>query len=188
MQHRPILVVDDESEMRIALAHALKRSGFTVETAGNGREALKKFSRESFGMVITDEKMPEMSGTQVLEAIRKQSADVPVIMMTAYGTIPHAVSVMQEGADDYLLKPFSAEVLDGLIKKYAARMAREADGPTCPQEPAGDPDQHKQIITRDDRMMDIIGLAKNIATSRATVLIQGESGTGKELLASMILR
>jgi len=87
MQTQSILVVDDEPDMRAALSHALSRSGYSVSSASSGVEALEKFKSEKFGMVITDMKMPEMSGMQVLEEIKKISPQIPVIMITAYGTI-----------------------------------------------------------------------------------------------------
>ena len=117
MRAQSILVVDDESDMRMALSHALSRSGYSVETASSGFEALEKFKSEQFSMVITDLKMPEMSGMEVLDEIKKLSPQIPVIMITAYGTINNAVEAMKEGASDYILKPFSSETLDAAVKK-----------------------------------------------------------------------
>ena len=102
MSFAPILVVDDESDMRTALSHALSRGGFAVESAVSGTEALIKLKKDAFSMVITDIKMPEMSGIEVLGAVKKLSPQIPVIMITAYGSIHNAVEVMQAGAADYL--------------------------------------------------------------------------------------
>jgi len=101
-----VLVIDDEPDMQLALKHALKKNGCDVRCAGNGPEGLKRFKEENFGLVITDMRMPEMSGMQVLQGIKTVSPKVPVIMMTAYGSINSAVEAMKAGASDYLLKPF----------------------------------------------------------------------------------
>ena len=113
----PILVVDDESEMRSALSHALTRNGFSVESAASGTEALVKIKKDPFSLVITDLKMPEMSGMEVLGAVKKLNPGIPVIVITAYGSIHNAVEAMQAGAADYLLKPFSFETLEATVKK-----------------------------------------------------------------------
>ena len=107
MGFAPILVIDDESEMRSALSHALTRNGFSVESAASGMEALVKIKKDPFSLVITDIKMPEMSGMEVLGAVKKLAPGIPVIVITAYGSIHNAVEAMQAGAADYLLKPFS---------------------------------------------------------------------------------
>jgi len=185
MQEQSVLVVDDEPEMRVALTHALSRSGYSVETASNGLEGLSKFKKKDFNIVITDIKMPEMTGMEVLEGIKSISPQVPVIMITAFGTINKAVEAMKEGASDYILKPFSSETLEAAVRKAC----KTADG-----QPHGKLlDVHscrlsgaKKIITQDSELINISNLAKNVAPSNATVLILGESGTGKELLASFI--
>jgi DNA-binding NtrC family response regulator len=116
----PILIVDDESEMRSALSHALTRGGFSVETAASGTDALVKIKKDPISLVITDIKMPEMSGMEVLGAVKKISPQIPVIVITAYGSIHSAVEAMQAGAADYLLKPFSFETLEATVKKVLA--------------------------------------------------------------------
>ncbi len=181
----PILVVDDEPDMRVALRHALNRSGFSVETAKNGLEAIDKFRKECFSMVITDVKMPEMSGMEVLENVKRISPEVPVIMITAYGTINNAVEAIQEGASDYIIKPFSSDVLDSAVKKVQSRMIHRADNGCVIYHPKN---AHKSrtIITANQRLLNIMKLARKIAPSDSSVLITGESGTGKELLASYI--
>ena len=113
----PILVVDDEPDMRSALSHSIHRCGFDVESAASGSEAVVKFQKNTYSLVVTDVKMPEMSGVELLENIRKLAPQTPVIMITAYGTINNAVEAMQEGASDYILKPFSFETLAAAVKK-----------------------------------------------------------------------
>jgi len=181
----PILIVDDESEMRSALCHALTRSGFSVESAAGGTEALLKLKKTSISLVITDLKMPEMSGMEVLGAAKKIVPGIPVIVITAYGSIHNAVEAMQAGAADYLLKPFSFETLETTVKKVLGNNSgsdgRQISSPNLKIQPAV-----KTLVTQDAKLLNILELAKNVATSRSTILIQGESGTGKELLAAYV--
>lgn len=187
MKSESILVIDDEPDMRMALSHALSRTGYSVDTASGGIEALNKFRKEDFGLVITDVKMPEMSGMQVLQGIRKVSPGIPVIMITAYGTIANAVEAMQEGASDYIIKPFSAEALEAAVQKACAKSNSGTQKKLVEIHGKSNFDV-KRIITRDPELSKILTLAKDVAPSNATVLILGESGTGKELLASFIHR
>ncbi len=185
MSIAPILVVDDESEMRTALSHALNRGGFAVESAASGTEALIKLKKDAFSMVITDMKMPEMSGLEVLGAVKKLSPQIPVIMITAYGSINNAVEAMQEGAADYLLKPFSFETLETTVKKVLE--SQDVNGLHSSLMPnVKIQTTTKTLVTQDPKLLDILKLARDIAVSRSTILIQGESGTGKELLAAYI--
>ena len=181
----PILIVDDESEMRSALCHALTRSGFSVESAAGGTEALLKLKKTSISLVITDLKMPEMSGMEVLGAAKKIVPGIPVIVITAYGSIHNAVEAMQAGAADYLLKPFSFETLETTVKKVLGNNngsdGRQISSANLKVQPAV-----KTLVTQDAKLLNILELAKNVATSRSTILIQGESGTGKELLAAYV--
>jgi len=181
----PILVVDDESEMRSALSHALTRGGFTVESAASGTDALVKIKKDPISLVITDIKMPEMSGMEVLGAVKKMSPRIPVIVITAYGSIHNAVEAMQAGAADYLLKPFSFETLETTVKKVLGSV--EEDGHPHHSKPSAKIQTTvKTLVTRDPKLLEILKLAQNVASSRSTILIQGESGTGKELLAAYI--
>lgn len=185
MQMQPILVVDDEPDMRIALTHALSHSGYSVEGASSGLEALEKFEADKFSLIITDVKMPGMSGIEVLGKVKKRSPKIPVIMITAYGTINDAVEAMQEGASDYILKPFSTEILEAAIKKVYINSNGKAQSKLLEVHSKRN-SETKKIITQDSKFLNILELAKNVAPSNATVLIMGESGTGKELLASFI--
>ncbi len=181
----PILVVDDEPDMRSALSHSIQRCGFEVESAASGSEAVVKFKKNAYSLVVTDVKMPEMSGVELLEKIRKRAPQIPVIMITAYGTINNAVEAMQEGASDYLLKPFSFETLEAAVKK-AIGTANKYGNSCVGTAPVSGPATPKAIITKDPDLMQLLSLAQNVASSQATVLIQGQSGTGKELLAGFI--
>jgi DNA-binding NtrC family response regulator len=107
MQDESILVIDDEESMRLALSETLSRSGHQVDCVSNGYDALKKVQSSCFKLIITDVKMPKMDGMEVLQEIKKVLPQIPVIMITAYGTIHNAVEAMKRGAVDYILKPFS---------------------------------------------------------------------------------
>ena len=181
----PILVVDDESDMRTALLHALNRSGFRVESAASGSEAVAKCKKNTYSLVVTDVKMPEMNGMELLTAVRELSSQMPVIMITAFGTINSAVEAMQQGASDYILKPFSFETLETAVKKVIGTTHANANETASGRTPAGR-STPKPIISEDARVADLLKVAQNVACSHATVLIQGESGTGKELLARFI--
>ncbi|MDX1707748.1 MAG: sigma-54 dependent transcriptional regulator [Desulfobacterales bacterium] len=181
----PILIVDDESEMRSALSHALTRSGFSVESAVSGTDALVKIKKEPISLVITDLKMPEMSGMELIGALKNLKPEIAVIVITAFGSIHNAVEAMQAGAADYLLKPFSFETLVATVKKVLGCMD-DTGQKQASKNPVNSKATLKSIITKNIKLLDILNLAKNVATSRSTILIQGESGTGKELLAAYI--
>jgi DNA-binding NtrC family response regulator len=192
MSRENILVVDDEPDMRDALTAALRRDGLCVSTATNGIEALEKVQAQQFDLIITDVRMPRMGGLALLQELKRTAAAIPVVMMTGYGRIEDAVEAMKAGAFDYLLKPFSLEDLKVVVTK--ALMPRNA--PARPLvEPLRQGEQEyleadanieRPIVTQDPRMLQVAELAKEAASSRATVLIQGESGTGKEVLARYI--
>ncbi|MBE0569731.1 MAG: sigma-54-dependent Fis family transcriptional regulator [Deltaproteobacteria bacterium] len=166
---KPILVVDDDPQMRSALKEAIHRIGHGAEVCENGLEALGRISRTSYSLVVTDMKMPGMDGLALLREIRRRSASQPVLVITGYGTVENAVETMREGATNYLLKPFSFEALKKAVESVMAR-----------------PGHCREILTADPGMEKLLTLARNIATSDISVLIHGDSGTGKELLARYI--
>lgn len=180
-----ILVVDDESEIRELLADLLKRKGLEVETAENGIKGLKLLEEHSFDMVITDMKMPGMTGMEVLKRIKEVSPQTLVILMTAYGTIENAVEAMREGAFTYLIKPFSLESLMATIEKANQhvvlveenRYLRQQTNPNLARYP---------MIAESSVMKKIIHEIEHIAKSNANVFITGETGTGKEVIAHLI--
>ena len=114
----PILVVDDAPDMRSAMTTVLTNSGYPVESAVSGNEALNKFERGRFSMIITDAGTPSSSGMDVLVTVKRVSPETPVIVTTANGSVNHAVEVMQAGASDYILKPFSPETLQAAVNMY----------------------------------------------------------------------
>ena len=189
MSVKAILVADDERHLRTALFTALTRLGHAVELAENLQEAVNKFQGQKFDLVISDLKMPAMDGLGLLKTIKKISPATPVILMTAYGSVETAVEAMREGAQDFILKPFPAGVIEEAVNR--ALTSAPALGPQAIQAPAslkcraGGPGD-RSIITRSAKMLKLLDLAKNVAAAQATVLLQGESGTGKELLARFI--
>ncbi len=174
-----ILVIDDDPAMRIALKEALSRAGWKVTLTSGGKSGLQSFRESPADLVITDVRMEDMSGIEVLEQIREIS-NVPVIVITAYGTVEDAVLAMKRGAVDYILKPFS---LDDLQKVIENAMPASSVSPPTPLTLEG---FDRDIVGNAPAFRDMIAFCDSIASSRCTVLIWGESGTGKELIARYI--
>ena len=182
MKKRLILIVEDEPKMREVLFGGLSKNGYEILLAENGEEALRLFDQKPFDLVITDIKLPDRDGMDLLGVIKSRSVHTPVMMMTGFGTIQDAVDAMRKGAYDYLLKPFSLETMEQRI--------RMALNETLPHEEISPEEDFSHgpmaIMTQDRKMKEMIELCQRIASSKATVLIQGESGTGKELFARYI--
>jgi two-component system response regulator FlrC len=185
MPANPILVVDDEPNMRNALFEALTRQGHAVDLAENGLEALEKFRANSFDLVITDVRMPRVDGMEVLREIKKSSVDTPVVVVSGYGTVETAVEAMREGAFDYILKPFSLELIEETVER-ALSSVNGKTGHLAGKPVATGNNGDRPIITDDPGLKRVLAMCLNVATAQATVLLQGESGTGKELLARFI--
>jgi len=185
---KKILIVDDESEMRLALETTLQREGYRPETAADGEQAWGKIRSEPFDLIITDVKMPKMPGLELLRAVKQHSPATIVIMMTAYGDIDNAVEAMKVGAFDYLLKPFSAEILISTVNRafMEESSALQQGRPVLACDPGMKILPERQIITCNEEMKQLLKFVENIAYSKSTVLIIGETGTGKELFARYI--
>ena len=181
----PILVVDDHPEIRAEVSQNLNSAGFQVEAVSSGSEAFERFGITKYSLVISDEKVSGIDGLDLLNSVKKISPQLPVIIMTANGSVHNAVGAMQAGAADYLLKPFSAESLEKTVKRAIDRANGNGRFQTS-AENFDRPVVGKEIISRNQKMLDILKLARGVAPSTATVLIQGESGTGKELLAAYV--
>lgn len=186
----PILIVDDEVEMRIAMSETLKHCGYPVELSHNALDAIKKFKENEYSLVITDMTMPKRSGLELLKDIKALDPSKPVIMVTAYGTIETAVEAMKHDAFDYIVKPFNFETFTFVVERaltYKEPAATPASLKTSDSGKKGDSGQvGRDIISQNANMLKLLDVAQNVAKSKATVLIQSESGTGKELLARYI--
>jgi len=186
MKEARILIVDDDTSMRMALCETLEICGYLVETAANGFDALAKFKKGLFEAVITDMRMPGMGGMEVLKSIKKISPESPVILITAYGTVNTAVEAMKEGASDFIMKPFSLEDIEFVVKNVLATHGEKDDREIKPAQKPIFTD--REIITKDERILGIFEFLKTVAKSKSSVLMQGESGTGKELFARFLYR
>jgi len=170
MKQYDVLVVEDDIDLCEALCDTLELEGYKILFANNGTEALSKLAKNNFRLVVSDIQMPVMDGFQLLNNMQQMYPDTPVVLMTAYGTIPKAVEAMQSGAADYLIKPFEASTL---VDKVAEFVITETFQPS-------------ERIIFDPKMKQIYALASKVAKTEVTVLLQGESGTGKEVMARFL--
>ncbi|MEE9259428.1 MAG: sigma-54 dependent transcriptional regulator, partial [Nitrospinaceae bacterium] len=180
-----ILVVDDEKSLREFLTIMLENDGYEVKTAGSGEDAVKQIRENAFDLVITDIRMKNSSGIDVLEAARDTNPNIPVIMMTAYASAETAVEAMKKGAYDYISKPFKIEDLQLIVKNAVEKKKLSDENIYLKSEL-----EHKygldNIIGKSPAIERVFGLIRKVASSNATILLTGESGTGKELAARAI--
>ena len=165
-----VLIVEDDDMLREALSDTLQLAGYRPVVAENGEKALQTLGAEHVDLVVTDVQMAAMDGHALLRAVKCRWPQMPVALMTAYGTIEKAVSAMRDGAEDYLVKPFEAEVLIEMVTRLAGCQA------------PGD----ETAVMVDERSQKLMALALRVADSEATVMISGESGVGKEVVARAI--
>jgi two-component system response regulator AtoC len=180
-----ILVVDDEAIVRESLHDWLTSAGYQVFTAENGPKALEIIGREKMGIVITDLVMPGMDGIELMKRAKEILPSIEVIIITAYGSIPTAITAMKDGAYDYIEKPFCPERAELLVKKLAEHQELVEENLSLRQR-LEDHYRFENIIAKSSKMQRVIEVIKVVAKSNATVLITGESGTGKELVARAI--
>jgi len=179
-----ILVVDDERSMREILEIFLKKEGYDVTTAEDGKTALDAFKKDIFDLVITDLKMPKASGIDLLKSIKDISPDTVVVIITAFGTTESAVEAIKLGAFDYIQKPFKMDEISLVVnnalekrklKEEVSILKGQVEGPSI-----------ENIIGQSQAILEVFSLIRKFASSDANVLITGESGTGKELVARAI--
>ncbi|MDD1620362.1 MAG: sigma-54 dependent transcriptional regulator [Methylococcaceae bacterium] len=172
MKQYDVLVVEDDAALCEALCDTLELEGYRVAAAKNGTEALSLLGKHDFRLVVSDVQMPVMDGLELLRNLQRHYEQMPVLLMTAYGTIPKAVEAMRAGATDYLIKPFEAKVL---VDKVAGLIA------------AAPPVSTERVVA-DEKMKKLYALASKVAKTDVNILLEGESGTGKEVLARYIHR
>lgn len=168
MNTAQVLIVEDDAVLRRALCDTIELGGYRVLDAVNGKDALVKLERNAVDLIISDVQMDEMDGTELLQAVRRHNPTLPFVMMTAHGTIQHAVKAIRDGATDYLQKPFEAQVLLDMVSRMAAQLPANDNG---------------EMVAEDPLSRRLLDVAKRVAPTEATVLISGESGTGKEIFA-----
>lgn len=169
MSKSTILVVEDDDNLRGALCDTLELAGYTVSSTDQGQGALDKLANEQFGLLLSDLQMRPMNGHTLLKKVKAMMPELPVLLMTAYGTVQGAVEAMHEGASDYLIKPFEADDLLERVQRYV-RTTTDQGG----------------MIAVAKSSRDLLTLSRRVADADATVLISGESGTGKEVLARFL--
>jgi two-component system response regulator AtoC len=185
MKKIKVLVVDDEAIVREALGDWLKDIDYQVFTAENGHKALEVIEKEKPGIMITDLVMPGMDGIELMKRAKAQQPNIEVIIITAYASIPTAITAMKEGAYDYIEKPFCPERAELLVKKLAEHQELIEENLSLRQK-LEDRYRFENIIAKSSKMQRVIEVIKVVAKSNATILITGESGTGKELVARAI--
>jgi DNA-binding NtrC family response regulator len=180
-----ILIVDDEAEIRESLQTLLELEGYEVETAANGEEGLSKLGDQPFDLVLLDLALPGRSGIELLPEIRALDPQLPVIIITAYGTVEDAVRAMQGGAGNFLQKPWDNEKLLADVRAAVARRRTEEENIQL-KRALKQRYNFENIVGKSEPMLKIFDLVAQVAPSRSTVLLQGESGTGKELIAKAL--
>jgi DNA-binding NtrC family response regulator len=182
MKKPSILLIDDDDSLRRVMEFTLTEAGYKVQTAASGEEGLRLFEKDSFDVVMTDITMPGMSGMEVMKAVHRKEASLPVIIITAYGTVESAVEAMKQGAFDYVSKPVSRDELRLTLQKALKLRKLERE---CVELRAEVTDRYRfeSMIGCSEKIREVIEMAGRVAASDASVLITGETGTGKELLA-----
>lgn len=182
--NKRILIIDDEKNMRWAIKKALEKEGYNIYEAENGQDGLEKLEEIYPDLILLDLRMPMMDGMEALQRIKEINQDIPVIMLTAHGTMESAVEAMKLGALDYISKPFDIEELKVLIKK--ALNVGELKSEVNYLREELEKNTGKTVIGESPKMKKVLEIVERVASTNATILILGESGTGKEVIANTI--
>ncbi len=180
-----ILIVDDEKNYLVVLSSFLSEEGYEPITADNAQQALDIVENTDLDLVLTDMKMPSMDGIELLKLIKEKSPDLPVVMMTAYGTVEKAVEAMQLGAFNFVLKPFQNETLKQIIRNAVSTYSVLKENRRL-VEALESRYRFDNIIGKSKPMLAVFDIIQKVAHTKATVLVTGESGSGKELIAKAI--
>ncbi|MDZ7372565.1 MAG: sigma-54 dependent transcriptional regulator [candidate division KSB1 bacterium] len=184
-EKKTILVVDDERDLLLSLQKALSKEGYRVLIADRARQALEILQREAVDVVLSDLRMPEMGGTELLRECKRINPEVEVIMLTAYGTVESAVEAMKEGAYDFITKPFKRVTVVKAIQKALEKQALSRENLLLRRQ-LETTRAKEQMIGASPAIQRVLELVQRVAPTNTTVLITGESGTGKELVARLI--
>jgi len=179
-----ILVIDDEKSMREFLEIVLSKEGYSVSVASDGEKAVQLLEEDIFDLVISDIRMPKMSGIEVLKAVKKVSPETVVIMVTAFASTETAIEAMKEGAYNYLIKPFKVDEVKIIIKNALEKQHLRKENSKLRQELKAL--SSRQIIGKSESLLNILGMVGKVADTASNILVTGESGTGKELIARAI--
>jgi two-component system, NtrC family, response regulator AtoC len=185
---RSVLIADDEAEIRTLLSELLKDEGFAVRTAKTGAEALASVAKELPDLVMMDVKLPDQDGIGVLRQLKRAHPDLEVIVMTAYSGSSTAIKAMEQGAYDYVTKPFEVDDLLATLKRVFEHADMSSEVSALRLELGKSAAERERIVGSSKPMMEVFKLIGKVASSEATVLISGESGTGKELVAEALHR
>ena len=180
-----ILIVEDEPKMLRLLELNLTEEGYTTHTASNAETGLNTLRQEKIDLVVTDLKLPGMDGLEFLQAVKRADARIPVIVMTAYGTVETAVEAMKAGASDYVLKPFSLEEMKLIVRKELDVHDLREENRSL-REALGKRYEFKNIVARSGKMQEVLATVERVAPTNSTILLGGESGAGKDLIARAI--
>ena len=180
-----ILIVDDEPSMRDMLRIVMRRDGFDVEVAANGKEAIELLKRERVDLLLSDIRMPDVSGVDVLRAAKEANRDIVAFMMTAFASTDTAVEAMRLGAVDYFTKPFNMDELRLKVRQHLETMRLKQENVLL-KRALNTSHEFCNIIGRSNAMLDLFKMIETIAKTNSTVLITGESGTGKDLVARAV--
>ena len=180
-----LLIVEDEAKMRRLLELNLTEEGYTLHNVADAEAGLKILRREKIDLVITDLKLPGMDGLEFLAAVKRVNAAIPVVVMTAFGTVETAVEAMKAGASDYVLKPFSLEEMKLIVRKELAVVRLQEENISL-REALGHRYQYENIVAKSPKMQEVLAIVERIAPTNSTVLLGGESGVGKDMIARAI--
>ncbi len=180
-----ILIVEDEAKMRRLLELNLADDGFITLSAEDAETGLKLLRENTVDLVVTDLKLPGMDGLEFLQTIKRQNAALPVVVMTAFGTVETAVEAMKSGASDYVLKPFSLSEMRMVIRKELDVHALREENRSL-REALGKRYEHPNVVARSPKMQEVLATVDRVAPTNSTVLLGGESGVGKDLIARAI--
>src|SRR6202044_280900 len=180
-----ILIVEDEAKMRRLLELNLGDDGFTTLSAGDAETRLKLRQENGGDLVLTDLKLPGMDGLEFLQAVKRQNAALPVVVMTAFGSVETAVEAMKAGASDYVLKPFSLAEMRMVVHKELDHSRLQEENRSL-REALGQKYSHPNIVARSPKMQEVLATVERVAPTNSTGLLGGESGVGKDLIARAI--